>query len=780
MTLPRASAARSAWPAAALAAVLFSFLFLPDLLEDRVLAYRDAGHYHLPIARVVGEELRAGRIPFWNHWLVCGIPLAANPNNYVYYPSRVLDLFLSPEHALTTHFLLHWALGGIATALLVAVLGGSRFASSTAAAAYLLSGPVLSLLNFANLAPYLPWIPLTAIAVVLLLRRPEPRRVVGLAICLAVQTTFAEPVFLLCEAIIVLAILSADRERKAGARAVAPAAVVVAALALLLAAPMWVPMLDLVESSARSTDRQATLGHSMSVLSLLQVPVPQLTGYYHTLEKATFWGETFNQGRGPFFLSVSLGTVVLVLAGAAAVWRGRRAWLLVLVAAIGFLLSMGRFFEPTESLLEQGAARWFRWPVKFTLIPGVLLPIAAGLGVDAIRSGRRLPAGIAAGVGVTVAIGALLLARQFLDPSNPGPLAMELLGPYSATKNVPLICEEVADRFVRTAVIALAAAILAAIAPLQTGRARRLGILPLALLGLVVLEMAPPQKMVNRGTPIEILRADPPILQEARAVASDGYRVHFPVEHWLSMFPRRPGMPDEWWPRTLLDREIGSFYHPIGERIPMVLFNPDRLVTEGAVERERAFPLLGSQGRTDFEQLLAIGARVKIAHAALTTGRAAHATTAGWPVSLAPLPGALRIPTWLESLPEIADPGWSPVFVTAWREHLRATSDPEALRITERASCRWTLETTADRSGFVGLSETRDPGWTAKVDGVRTEIVPYLGDFMAVAVPAGTHVVEWTYRPRHFPWLVASTLLGLVLAGITWRFRMPSAEGDDC
>ena len=67
--------------AAAVGALLFGVLFLGDCVDGRILAYRDVANYHLPISRVVGPELRAGRLPTWNPYLVCGTPLLANPSH---------------------------------------------------------------------------------------------------------------------------------------------------------------------------------------------------------------------------------------------------------------------------------------------------------------------------------------------------------------------------------------------------------------------------------------------------------------------------------------------------------------------------------------------------------------------------------------------------------------------------------------------------------------------------------------------------------------------------
>jgi hypothetical protein len=49
--------------------------------------------------------------------------------------------------------------------------------------------------------------------------------------------------------------------------------------------------------------------------------------------------------------------------------------------------------------------------------------------------------------------------------------------------------------------------------------------------------------------------------------------------------------------------------------------------------------------------------------------------------------------------------------------------------------------------GFLVLSDSFVPGWTAEVDGRAGDILPVDGAFRAVAVPPGTHSAVFRYRP---------------------------------
>jgi hypothetical protein len=304
-----------------------------------------------------------------------------------------------------------------------------------------------------------------------------------------------------------------------------------------------------------------------------------------------------------------------------------------------------------------------------------------------------------------------------------------------------------------------------ALAALATFSSRARGSLAFGAVwvALVLAELVAPQRAVDRGIPRDVLEMDTPILREAREVASETRRVSFPTEHWSLLFPRTSDMPDEWWPRVRLDREQGHFYHPVGERIPTVLVNPDRLVTGGAAERGRVAGLLSRDQRASLLRLLAVGAEVRVGHAALDQGAPLYATIAGWPVTLVRNPDAPRIVRWLRTVasPTDAKP-WSAPFLHAWVDHLARNQRPEALEVERSELGHWVVRTSADEGGWVALTETSDPGWSAFVDGSRADIVPYLDTFMAVPVDAGRHRVEFRYRPRRFAALLAISSLGLV------------------
>jgi uncharacterized membrane protein YfhO len=74
------------------------------------------------------------------------------------------------------------------------------------------------------------------------------------------------------------------------------------------------------------------------------------------------------------------------------------------------------------------------------------------------------------------------------------------------------------------------------------------------------------------------------------------------------------------------------------------------------------------------------------------------------------------------------------------------------------------VSTSASKPSFLVFVETWDRGWVATVDGVRTRVVRTDYAFCGVAVPKGTHRLEFAYRPLAFTVGLALSLLAL--AGI--------------
>jgi uncharacterized membrane protein YfhO len=73
------------------------------------------------------------------------------------------------------------------------------------------------------------------------------------------------------------------------------------------------------------------------------------------------------------------------------------------------------------------------------------------------------------------------------------------------------------------------------------------------------------------------------------------------------------------------------------------------------------------------------------------------------------------------------------------------------------------VETSAATPGFLVTSDAYYPGWSATIDGQEARLYRADYAFRGVAVPAGNHVVKFTYRPRRFPLAAGVSLASVAL-----------------
>lgn len=103
-----------------------------------------------------------------------------------------------------------------------------------------------------------------------------------------------------------------------------------------------------------------------------------------------------------------------------------------------------------------------------------------------------------------------------------------------------------------------------------------------------------------------------------------------------------------------------------------------------------------------------------------------------------------------------------------------AQRDDESVRMVEYKTERVTLEVRASADGYVVLTDSWYPGWIARVNGVETPIERADYIYRAVRVSAGTHRVEFEYRPVSLYVGAALSLIALgILGGVyVWSRRV--------
>src|SRR5262249_11448798 len=88
-----------------------------------------------------------------------------------------------------------------------------------------------------------------------------------------------------------------------------------------------------------------------------------------------------------------------------------------------------------------------------------------------------------------------------------------------------------------------------------------------------------------------------------------------------------------------------------------------------------------------------------------------------------------------------------------------------AVRIVYDAPNAVTVEAALPQPSVLVPGDTYDSAWIATADGLPATIARANGLYRAVALPAGRHIVQFTYRPRDLFVGLTFTVAGLLLSG---------------
>jgi hypothetical protein len=134
------------------------------------------------------------------------------------------------------------------------------------------------------------------------------------------------------------------------------------------------------------------------------------------------------------------------------------------------------------------------------------------------------------------------------------------------------------------------------------------------------------------------------------------------------------------------------------------------------------------------------------------------------------------VPQPQAALAELRSPGFRPdqVVVLEQDPGVPAATAPihADVRVASYAAQRVVIQAELSAAGVLVLADAFYPGWVARVDGVRRDIL--VADYVlrAVALPAGRHTVEFVFRPWSFYRgliLSAAALIVLIVAAALCR-----------
>jgi hypothetical protein len=764
------------WGATLAGVLALALFFAREALSGRAFFLRDL---HLQWFGQVESFVRAvasGSWPVWDPYVSFGQPMLANANVQVLYPLTWLNLLMRPYTYYTFYFTFHLVLAGLGSAALARRWGASDAGAFVAGAAWIASGPFLSLGNLWNHLAGAAWMPWTLLAADHALAGSR-RGVAGWALTLAAMVLAGSPDFALLALVpsgaLLIQRLDWKRPAAVGNRRAIVAALLAAGLGAGLAAAQLVPSLELIGRSMRPTmsfESRAYWSVHPAALAQALVPLPwDALPWSASVRAAVF------ESREPYLLSGYLGLPVLLFAACALVTPAvRHRAVLGLSAATCVLLALG-----THTVVYSAASALFpplravRFPAK-ALVPAALcITLLCGFGYDAWRAGAvrlgaalRVAVGVAGGGGLAV----LLLCRAW-----PEAVAALVLAPGAGGVRDALWPAVSAGA--RLAALGLVALLLALLA----GRSPRAGEVTAAVLaGLALVDLGAFHAHLNPTAPVDFFRWRPDALQAVEQ--SDGRRL-FVYDYGVTPDASRKHLGRDtpypgWAPPSPRDRwraSLGTRAYPV----PPVgaahgifhSYGRDFLGIEPVPLARLDAALFLNEGTPSFHRLLRIGAVSQVL-ALHEDGLPALQPVRRWPGPFSedirlfrvpdPLPRAFVVgESRIGGIEALLDPSFDPArqVVLSEPHGPPAPSFHGEAHIVEWRADRVRLQSEATAPGLLVLVDTYDPGWRARVDGEEVPVLPANVAFRAVPVPAGRHLVELRYRPR-------SVALGLALSSL--------------
>jgi prepilin-type N-terminal cleavage/methylation domain-containing protein len=724
-------------------------------------------------------------LPWWDPYVAGGQSAIADALNQLLMP-LTLAIRLLPSEVVAFNL---W----IALPLPIAAIGMFLFvrrrtpdaAAALGACAFALSGPALSMLNAPNLSWSVALMPWVVLACDRLAASVSAGRVAALAGAFALQALCGEPVTWVSTGVVAIAysIFGLEAETTGSVPSAFRRKLTVAAgLAAggLLAAGQLLPTM-MGGLRAQRTALATPDFWSLHPFALWETVLPRMFGDLSRTVADSPWMGALNFGRDPFFYSIYVGPLVLLLACAGVVTRFRRNTLWLAIAVLFLVAALGGY-TPLYPLARRlvPPILYFRFPAKYIVISVFACAVLAAEGFAGILARRRLGpgerrlswltvfCGSVGALGLALAVAALIVPDTVLRAAHWFALSAHLKDPaaggvYLARVAPPLLA--------RASALLLAGCVLMAVG----ARTRR------AVAALFVL-MCADLLFAGRGLnpTTDAAGLAPPSWYTESAGSQRIYvggRVrgfmntgdpdaastwHYPagrtaVEAPMALHAELPMAPSGWRVREALSYDLPAMW-------------PAEY--EGAVRR---FEQANAAERAAF--LRRAGVRRCVLPATEQRQWRMVGEVPDWNMRVFECdPGATRA-IIASSVQVSVDPGdlaWQldALFEAGLRDDVARVPamaaaagrpgppEPPFARIVRDDATTVVVEASAQNGGTLVLRDSYGPSWTADVDGVPAGMTRANGLYRAVTLLPGRHVIRFSYRPRDL-------VTGLIISGMT-------------
>lgn len=712
-----------------------------------------------PFFTFTEESIRSGSLPHWNPYVFCGIPFYSSFSAPVFYPVRGLLLLTTGVGGMARFlFPVQMLLGGIFAWLFLGSIGVSRWGRIVGCIAFATAGWSNTLFYAGHGSKIICWsfLPLLLYACEMWMKTRRGRFAAAGGLAIGMQALASHPQMILYS-VMAGAIWMAFRTFSASGRLRSNLGVAVSGLMVMILLGMAVGAVQLLPGynfsrySTRGDDLSLDQAESYSLPpeETLTMIFPHLFGYRHGFPDSSVSGVPTYYGRLGLRLSSEFtGVLIFILAMAAFTGSpGKYRWPLLTIGVIGLLVSWGGY-TPFFGILYRIVPlfRKLRAPHMAAFLTTSAIALSAGPGFDAIFRSDSFPAKkFMKGLLVFSAICVLLfLAADAVLPGLQSGWWSRMGNPRAAGYSI------VVDRRVNMAsadFLRAAAAGLVMAGLIYRGKGRRKGLLipGIALPVLISMETIPLNRdfqYYSHQTSVTRLLAGN---EELAAMTGEGRLL--------------PG-GNEFVPSRI--RSVGG-YHAAK---PSVAQDLQSMISSSGVAayRHTAFTVIQLQdGWADYGEFR----ELVLQQAAASSPSYADSLEALLPER--PLPRTWFAASWARlsesGCMNLLMGGLNPRNTTILYSDpgLPETLDPEGAvaDIAVDEPDRVLIRTENPHEGLLVLADTWYPRWKVYIDGEPSRILQANHWQRAVAVPAGSHEVEFRFDAGDVGSGLIITLAGL-------------------
>jgi len=753
-------------------------LWLPGL----VLIKRDAFVLHVPLKLYLMERLVAGELPQWFPYDGLGRPFIGVPHTGIFHPFTVLYFLLPIHDAYRASTLLSCLLSALGAFVLGRTLNLSRTGALIAGIAFAISGFVVSVTDSLLYLYSICALPVFCLAL--------EKALIGSRAWMVAPAAVWASVFLIGDvqtgyyygfiALLWTAMRAPGSRLEAGLRLG-----LVGGLAVLLAGiqlgPAWAVFVDSDRMQPALFHDQALYWstHPLRLVTVVAAPVAEHASPMHV---GRFF---FGQPGGLWAESLYLGLPVLGLALLGARHR-RDLRVFVLLGGVALWLALGTYggiYELFYRIIPLWAA--FRYPEKLMGVVSFAAAMLAGAGLDSLRTGKGCPAAWLAATAVCAGVGLGLRAE---------PAAVWAAAWFNAPQALTqAVTDSAGLAFFYSAIAALGMWLI-----VIGARNARLGspFALLALIALTVLDLSRANLGAYHTAPAKVATFIPPLAEAVRAregtLSPGRFRIVTVVtlRHLTAMLDAslaRGG--DTWAVESVLHRHMLSPEHNAQFHIESAnRYLPGSSSTFAAMSQHK----LGMRVAARYNATYYVSGRLAFKDPQLAETIVAELR--GLQLALFKNPFPVKPRVYLSRKPERAASPVDPAVLLARPDF--PNGDVDVIETTDAALPgpelsgsavieRYTPEEVRVRvetpqPAALILLDAFDQGWRATLEnGLELPIMRANALVRAVAVPAGTHLVTFSYQTPLLKAGAAASLVGclLCLGLITharWRHRHPA------